>query len=246
MKISVSLPAEPSIRKILDQHAATTKQIQTDLAKTQSGLTKTQITLERSQTSRTKLQDDLTTTQATFAKSQATFAKALTDFAATQTELSELRAEYNITKMDMEVPFPPSTCYQTGANSPQEMRDRAKREDRLRFTAFKANLMTGFVKKLSMKQKVNIPSEAKGKNDPLHDSTKYMNAASTLFDKFTAEEFKKRTGLDPAYRVFLGNYRKFIEARREWAHETDEEFARLLLSRQFQEEPFRTKENVEQ
>lgn len=106
--------------------------------------------------------------------------------------------------------------------------------------------MTGFVKKLSVKQKVNLPNEAKGQNDPLHDSTKYMNAASTLFQKFTAQEFKERTGLDPAYRVFLGNYRKFIEARREWAHETNEELARLLLSRQFQEEPFRTKENVEQ
>ncbi|CAF9941497.1 hypothetical protein IMSHALPRED_002750 [Imshaugia aleurites] len=121
----------------------------------------------------------------------------------------------------------------------QKLFDRANREDRLRFTAFKANL--DFVKKLSYKQK-----EAKGKNDPLHDSTKYMNAAATLLKNLTAQDFKQRTGLDPAYRVFLEHYRKFIEARREWAHETNNEFARLLLSDQFLEEPFRTKENVEQ
>lgn len=106
--------------------------------------------------------------------------------------------------------------------------------------------MTKFVEKLSIKQKVNIPKEAKGKNDPLHDKTKYMKAAATLFDKFSAQDFKQRTGLDPAYRAFLGNYRKIIEARRAWAHETDDEFARLLLSDQFREEPFRTEENVEQ
>ena len=106
--------------------------------------------------------------------------------------------------------------------------------------------MTSFVTKLSIKQKVIIPRDAKGKNDALHDSTRRMNAASALFEKYKPQEFKDRTGLDPAYRVFLVNYRKIIEARRAWAHETDEEFARLLLSRQFKEEPFRTRENVEQ
>ena len=114
------------------------------------------------------------------------------------------------------------------------------REDRLRYTAFKANLMTSFVKKLSVKQKVHIPQEAKGKNNPLHDNTKYVNAASTLFNKYSAQEFKDRTGLDPAYRILLQNCRKFVEARHKWAHETDDEFARLLLSRQFQEESFKT------
>ena len=106
--------------------------------------------------------------------------------------------------------------------------------------------MTSFVTKLSIKQKVIIPKDAKGKNDPLHDSTKYMNAASTLFEKYKPQESKDRTGLDPAYRIFLGSYRKIIEARHAWVHETDEEFARLLLSRHFKEEPFRTTENVEQ
>lgn len=97
-----------------------------------------------------------------------------------------------------------------------------------------------------MKQKVIIPKEAKGKNDPLHDKTKYMNAAAALLDKVKAIDFEKKTGLDPAFRVFLGDYRKYVEARREWAHETNDEFARLLLSDQFQEEPFRTEENVKQ
>lgn len=124
--------------------------------------------------------------------------------------------------------------------------DRAKRQDRLRFLAFKANVMTGFVKKLS---RSFLPMASLG---PLtfcftpDDRTKYKNAACKLFEKFTAEEFKERTGLDPAYRVFLGNYGKFIGARREWGHETDEELAHLLLSRHIQEEPFKTKENVEQ
>ena len=72
-----------------------------------------------------------------------------------------------------------------------------------------------------------------------------MNAAATLPGKIKAQDFKQRTGLDPAYRVFFENYRKFVDAPREWAHETDEEFARLL-SDQFQEEPFRTEETVGQ
>ena len=97
--------------------------------------------------------------------------------------------------------------------------------------------MIGCVKNFSFKQRVNIFKEVNGKNDTLYDSTKYMNVATTLFEKFTVQEFKERIGLDSAYRVFLGDYRKFIEARHKWAHETDDEFARLLLFRQFQEEP---------
>lgn len=46
--------------------------------------------------------------------------------------------------------------------------------------------------------------------------------------------------------MFLEDYRKFVEARREWAHETNDEFARLLLSDQFQDEPFKTEQNVKQ
>lgn len=41
------------------------------------------------------------------------------------------------------------------------------------------------------------------------------------------------------------NYRKIVEAHCAWAHETTKEFTRLLLlSRKFQEELFRTMENV--
>lgn len=61
-----------------------------------------------------------------------------------------------------------------------------------------------------------------------------------------AQDFKNKTGLDPSYRVFLEDYRKFVEARREWAHETNDESARLLLSDQFQDEPFKTEQNVKQ
>lgn len=64
--------------------------------------------------------------------------------------------------------------------------------------------MTG----LGIKHKVNIPKELRGKNEPLHDSTKYVSAADTLLGKKQAIEFMNRTGLDPAYHVFLGNYNK--------------------------------------
>lgn len=40
-------------------------------------------------------------------------------------------------------------------------------------------------------------------------------------------------------------YGNFVDARREWAYETDHEFARFPLSREFQEEPFKKKNNVE-
>ena len=167
-------------------------------------------------------------------QTQAALAQNQAALETTHTGIQELRTSFRVSTS-----FSPSIC-----NFLQEMSNRMDREDRLRYTASKANLMTSFVKKLSVKQKVNIPQEAK--NNPLHDNTKYMNAASTLFNKYPAQEFKDRTGLDPAYRILLQNYRKLVEARHKWAHETDDEFARLLLSRQFQEEPFKTEEHVEQ
>lgn len=106
--------------------------------------------------------------------------------------------------------------------------------------------MTGLVKKLSIQHKVNILKEFRGKNDPLHDSTKYVSAADTPLGKNQAIEFMNRTGLDPAYRVFLENYRSFVKVLHEWVYETDDEFARLFLSRQFQAEPLTIEENVVQ
>lgn len=90
-KISVLLPAEPSIRKLLNQHTTAIKQIQTDLAKTQSNLAKTQGNLTRTQSNLTGAQATLRTTQTELAKSRA--------------EVSELRTDQKQTNTIMEVNY---------------------------------------------------------------------------------------------------------------------------------------------
>lgn len=45
----------------------------------------------------------------------------------------------------------------------------------------------------------------------------------------------KETGLSSDYRLAVVEYKKIVEARRKWAHESENEFARLLLSEQFQD-----------
>ncbi|MCJ1453394.1 hypothetical protein MMC28_003741 [Mycoblastus sanguinarius] len=62
-----------------------------------------------------------------------------------------------------------------------------------------------------------------------------MTAESTLLKTSTAQDFQKKTGLEPSYRESLKNYEKIVDARCAWAHESENEFARLLLSEKFQE-----------
>lgn len=70
VRILVSLPAEPSIRRVFNPHTATIKKIQTYFTQTQSNLTRTQsdlaealATKRETQTTLTKTQNDLAATQ---------------------------------------------------------------------------------------------------------------------------------------------------------------------------------------
>lgn len=92
--------------------------------------------------------------------------------------------------------------------------------------------MEKVVKKIAKQQKITLK---KGENNPNCNKTRLMDAASKILQKVTTQDFEKKTGLDKAYLETLTNYDTIVEARNEWAHKTENEFAYLLLTDQFQE-----------
>ena len=73
----------------------------------------------------------------------------------------------------------------------------------------------------------------KGKNDPEADKMRLMDATNKILKKLSAQNFKAKTGLEPSFRASLSSYGTIVDQRRAWTHETENEFARLLLSDQF-------------
>ncbi|KAK4695888.1 hypothetical protein P7C71_g1942, partial [Lecanoromycetidae sp. Uapishka_2] len=135
-------------------------------------------------------------------------------------------------KYDSEIEQVRAQAQATAEKVAREERMR-HREERIRYDAFKANLMEKVVEKISKKQKITFK---KGKNDSNADKTRLMDATNKILKKVTAQDFEKKTGLHKDYRTDLAKYEQLVDKRRVWAHETENEFAYLLLSDQFQGE----------
>lgn len=100
--------------------------------------------------------------------------------------------------------------------------------DNVRLTMFVANLLLGAVKKLA---KIRGEQFAKGNNDPEHSTTRYQQYAEKLrYDDRGKAAWKKDTGLDPIHLTTVRNLGHYQTQRNDAAHETQHQFASLLLS----------------
>ena len=88
-----------------------------------------------------------------------------------------------------------------------ELQEGRKREDRVRFQAYQANLVTEFVRKLAKQLKTTIPQ---GRSKADFDQSRFLAAASSTLKTITAQDFKKKTGLDPSYRETFEDYEKIL------------------------------------
>ena len=94
--------------------------------------------------------------------------------------------------------------------------------------------MIKFVEKLEvMLRKRGVQIVAKGGNDKAHDRKSKMSRSRMVLDNISAQNFTKCTGLPPKYRDTITAFERIVEKRNDTRHETQFDFARLLLSRQF-------------
>ena len=114
----------------------------------------------------------------------------------------------------------------------QAMNDRHKEEEGIRFAAFKANLLDAFIVELANRHDILMPA---GTNNENADRTQRMATASAIVNKITEQNWKDKTKLPVAYRKDLEEYTNHALKRRKWAHESENAFAKLLLTPYFQE-----------
>ena len=96
--------------------------------------------------------------------------------------------------------------------------------------------MIKFVEKLeAMLGEKRIRTAEKSANDPAHDRKTKMSQATTVLDNMSSQVFTKRTGLDSSYRKTIAAFADIVDQRNSICHETGFEFARLLLTKQFQD-----------
>lgn len=105
--------------------------------------------------------------------------------------------------------------------------------DMARLTMFVANLLLEAVKKLAKIRGEQFP---KGNNDPEHSTNRYQQYAEQLrYDDRVKAAWKKDTGLDPVLLKMMRNLKHHQVQRNDAAHETQYEFARLLLSNRYRD-----------
>lgn len=92
--------------------------------------------------------------------------------------------------------------------------------------------MEAFVEKLADQNQILFD---KGENNPDADKTIHIQTANNILQQVSATEFEAKTGLPGKYRQQSAKYKEAAEKRNKWAHETEYEFARLLLSDQYQD-----------
>ncbi len=106
--------------------------------------------------------------------------------------------------------------------------------DNVRLTMFVANLLLEAIKKLAKIRGEQFP---KGNNDPEHSTNRYQQYAEKLrYDDRGRAAWKKDTGLDPLFLTMVRNLKNHQIQRNDAAHETQYQFARLLLSNRYRNE----------
>ncbi|MCJ1243006.1 hypothetical protein MMC30_000202 [Trapelia coarctata] len=105
---------------------------------------------------------------------------------------------------------------------------RLREIDKRRLLFFAANLLTTVLQKISTTPGLK-DHQSDGANLSSHSSTRYAKVAESL-DKKT---FVQKTGLSQACFKILKRYPQYIQDRNAAAHETQEDFADLLMSEEY-------------
>ena len=94
--------------------------------------------------------------------------------------------------------------------------------------------MTKFMWKLEVVLgKKGIPAAEQDESVTGHD--RKISRSKHILDNISAQVFTQRTGLPIAYRKTVGAFEDIVEARKQVCYDTEFEFARLLLTRQFKD-----------
>ena len=97
--------------------------------------------------------------------------------------------------------------------------------------------MTKFIRKLEvLLGKKGLSGPEKGTSVKGHDRKSEMSRSKHVLDNISAQDFTQHTGLPAKYRETIAVFSDIVDARRnEVCHDTEFEFARLLLTRQFKD-----------
>ena len=106
-----------------------------------------------------------------------------------------------------------------------------------KFKIYRGNLVTKFVDKLGdiLLAKGIIDEPERGKNKPAYDKMKSLLTAEEILSKITAQDFSKKTGLGGDYRKSILKCKDDLKLRNSQVHDTEDLFARLLLTPQFKD-----------
>lgn len=90
--------------------------------------------------------------------------------------------------------------------------------------------MIEFVDKLElMLSKKDVQIAEKIGSTTGYDRKSKMAQAKVMLDGISPQAFTKGTGLEPGFRKTVAAYEEIVEARNQVVHDTEFEFARLLL-----------------
>lgn len=85
----------------------------------------------------------------------------------------------------------------------------------------------------------------KGRSKAGYDQKSKIAQAKVMLDGISPQAFTKATGLEPGFRKIVADYEELVEARNKVVHDTEFEFARLLLRPQFRDPVVAAKYNCE-
>lgn len=109
-----------------------------------------------------------------------------------------------------------------------------KARDVARLKMFLANLVVKLIDKVSAIQGRPL---SEGSNDNAHSTNRYQAFATNMPDtKKSQRKWEQDTGLDHKYIKTVKNLAKYQKQRNKAAHETEYEFARLLLSDRYRDQ----------
>ncbi len=119
-------------------------------------------------------------------------------------------------------------------------------DDLMKLKVYQSDLMIKFVEKMElMLAKKGVQMVEKGGSTSGYDRKSKMSRSKNILDNISAQTFTQRTGLEPQYRDTIANFETIVETRNDAVHETQFQFARLLLKRQFKDPVNANKHNCD-
>ena len=100
----------------------------------------------------------------------------------------------------------------------------------------RTGLPTNYRKTIAaFKDIIDPPTAEKAENVTHHASNSKTSRSKYILDNISAQDFTQQTGLPARYRKTVAAYEDIVEGRNNTCHNTQFEFARLLLTRQFKD-----------